>query len=110
MQVYAQQMQEFKDSAGLEETSVGYVVAGHLGGGPKSAQYGLLKKGHVDDKEQKKLNKCPSVRASPPGTPQSILLSNSASHVILRTGWTSSKVCNVGMARAQVLLGIAIAS
>lgn len=60
-QAYAQTVQEFKDSAGLEETSVGYVVAGHLGGGPKSPQYGLLKKGTLDDKEAKKLNKCPSV-------------------------------------------------
>jgi hypothetical protein len=55
-------MQEFKDSAGLEETSVGYIVAGHLGGSPKSPQYGLLKNGHLEDKHQKKLSKSSSVR------------------------------------------------
>ena len=61
LQGYAQHMQEFKDSAGLEETSVGYVVAGHLGGSPKSPQYGLLKNGRLDDKQHKKLSKSPSV-------------------------------------------------
>lgn len=61
VQAYAGSVQEFKDSAGLEETSVGYVIAGNLGGSPKSPQYGLLKRGVLDDKEQKKLNKCPAV-------------------------------------------------
>ena len=65
LQGYAQHIQEFKDSAGLEETSVGYVVAGHLGGSPKSAQYGLLKNGRLDDKQHKKLSKSPSVSTSP---------------------------------------------
>jgi CCR4-NOT transcription complex subunit 6 len=63
LQGYAQHMQEFKDSAGLEETSVGYVVAGHLGGSPKSPQYGLLKNGRLDDKQHKKLSKSPSISA-----------------------------------------------
>lgn len=64
LQGYAQHMQEFKDSAGLQETSVGYVVAGHLGGSPKSPQYGLLKNGRLDDKQHKKLSKSPSVTMS----------------------------------------------
>lgn len=61
-QAYAEHVQEFKDSAGLKEVSVGYVVAGALGGGPKSPLYGLLKRGALDEKEQKKLAKCSQVR------------------------------------------------
>ncbi len=61
LQAYAEHVQEFKQSAGLKEVSVGYVVAGALGGGPKSPLYGLLKRGALDEKEQKKLAKCSQV-------------------------------------------------
>lgn len=61
LQAYAEHVQEFKDSAGLKEVSVGYVLAGALGGAPKSPLYGLLKHGALDEKEQKKLGKCPQV-------------------------------------------------
>lgn len=54
-------MQEFKTSAGLAEVSVGYLLAGDLGAGPKSPQHGLLKHGRLDDKEDRKLRKCQQV-------------------------------------------------
>ena len=36
-------------------------MAGDLGGSPKSPQYGLLKRGRLEEKEEKKLRKCPKV-------------------------------------------------
>lgn len=64
MQGYAEHVQDFKTNAGLLEVSVGYILAGDLGAGPKSPQYGLLKHGHLDSKEEKKLRKCPQVHSS----------------------------------------------
>lgn len=48
--------------AGMDDVAVGYVIAGDLGAGPKSPQYGLLKRGELDEKEGKKLRKCGPVR------------------------------------------------
>ena len=60
-QGYAEHVQEFKTSAGLTEVSVGYLLAGDLGAGPKSPQHGLLKHGRLDLKEERKLRKCQQV-------------------------------------------------
>ena len=61
-QSYAKHVHEFKESAGLKEVSVGYVVAGDFAATPKSAQYSLLRKGALEEKDIKRLQKCPTVR------------------------------------------------
>ena len=61
-QSYAKHVHEFKESAGLKEVSIGYVVAGDLAATPKSAQYSLLRKGALDEKDVKRLQKSPAVR------------------------------------------------
>lgn len=70
LQGYAEHVQEFKEAAGLNEVSVGYLVAGDLGATPKSPAYGLLKKGQLDEKEAKKLSKCPQIIAGKGGAAQ----------------------------------------
>jgi len=62
-QSHAKHMHEFKESAGLKEVSVGYVLAGDLASTPKSAQYSLLRKGALEEKDVKRLRKCPAVRS-----------------------------------------------
>ena len=56
-------MHEFKNEAGLPEVSIGYIVAGDLSASPKSPMYALLKKGSLEEKDAKKLKKCPKVQA-----------------------------------------------
>ena len=58
-------MHKFKEDAGLTEVSVGYIVAGDLAGSPKSAAYAVLKNGALEEKDVKKLQKCP--QACPEG-------------------------------------------
>ena len=64
MQSYAKHVHEFKESAGLKEVSIGYVLAGDFAATPKSAQYSLLRKGALDEKDIKRLHKCPTVRSA----------------------------------------------
>ena len=61
-QSYAKHVHEFKESAALHEVSIGYIVAGDFASSPKSAQYSLLRKGALDEKDVKRLQKCPTVR------------------------------------------------
>ena len=58
-------MHQFKEDAGLPEVSVGYIVAGDLAVGPKSAPYAVLKNGALEEKDTKKLQKCPQVIINP---------------------------------------------
>jgi hypothetical protein len=61
-QSYAKHTHEYKESAGLKEVSIGYVIAGDFASTPKSAQYTLLRKGALEEKDVKRLQKCPTVR------------------------------------------------
>ena len=61
-QSYAKHTHEYKESAGLKEVSIGYVIAGDFASTPKSAQYSLLRKGALEEKDVKRLQKCPTVR------------------------------------------------
>ena len=61
-QKYAGHVHKFKeDTAGLSEVSIGYIVAGDLAASPKSPAYSLLKKGALEERDIKKLKKCPKV-------------------------------------------------
>lgn len=61
LQNYAEHIQDFKTQSNMADVAVGYIIAGDLGGTPKSPQYTLFKRGVLDSKDDKKIRKCPQV-------------------------------------------------